>query len=69
MDDFKTRIVRLRLKQKDVAEAISDDVSRIYPPDVSRIVNGHVKQTAGDSRIIIKLDRYLTELEKERGIR
>lgn len=69
MDDFKTRIVRLKLKQKDVADAISDETSRIYPPDLSRIVSGRSRRTAGDTKIMIKLDRYLSELEKERGIR
>ena len=68
MDDFKTRIVRLKLKQKDVAEAISDD-TRVYPQDLSRIVTGRVRSCASDTKLIIKLDRYLTELEKERGIR
>lgn len=68
MEDFKTRIVRLKLKQKDVAEAISDE-SKIFPQDLSRIVTGNSRGNAGDTKIMIKLDRYLTELEKERGIR
>lgn len=69
MDDFKTRIVRLKLKQKDVAAAISEDNSRIYASDVSRIVTGRSRKNASDTKITIKLDRYLSELEKERGIR
>ena len=68
MDDFKTRIVRLKLRQKDVAEAISDD-TKVYPQDLSRIVTGNSRGNASDTKLMIKLDRYLTELEKERGIR
>lgn len=68
MDDFRTRIVRLKLTNKSVAEAISDE-SRIYPSDVSRVACGHARNNASDTKIMIKLDRYLTELEKERGIR
>lgn len=69
MDDFKTRIVRLKLKQKDVAEAISDESQKIYPPDLSRVVSGRSRKNASDTKIMMKLDRYLSELEKERGIK
>lgn len=68
MDSFKVRIVRLGLKQRDIAKAISDD-SKVYPQDLSRIVTGNSRNNASDNRIMIKLDRYLSELEKERGLR
>ena len=68
MDSFKVRIVRLGLKQRDIAKAISDE-SKIYPQDLSRIVTGNSRKNASDNRIMIKLDKYLSELEKERGLR
>lgn len=69
MDSFKVRIVRLGLKQKDIAEEISDERQKIYLPDLNRIVNGRAKNRPSDTQIIVRLDRYLTALEKERGLR
>ncbi len=69
MDSFKVRIVRLDLSQTELAKELSDDRYKYHVTDVNRVVNGRSRMTPGDSKLAIKLDRYLTELEKERGIR
>lgn len=69
MDSFKVRIVRLGLKQIELAEILSDHQYKFHVTDVNRVVNGKSRKTPGDTKLMIKLDRYLTELEKERGIR
>lgn len=69
MDSFKVRIVRLGLSQTKLAETLSDYQYKFHHADVNRVVNGRSRNNPGDTKLMIKLDRYLTELEKERGIR
>lgn len=69
MDSFKVRIVRLGVSQTKLAEILSDYQYKFSVTDVNRVVNGRSRRTPGDSKLAIKLDGYLTELEKERGIR
>ena len=68
MDDFKTRIARLRITQREIAEAISYDGNNIHSTDVCKVVNGHGKNTRYHTLITVRIDRLLTEMEKERGI-
>ena len=69
MESFKVRIVRLGISQTKLAEILADHQYKFSVTDVNRVVNGRSRKTPGDTRLTIKLDRYLTELEKERGIR
>lgn len=66
--DFKTRIVRLRLKQKDIADAISDDRITVDAPTINRVINGTAPKTGKNSSIAVRLDRYLALKEKETGV-
>lgn len=68
MDDFKTRITRLRITQREVAKAISYDGRSIHYTDVCKVVNGHGKNTPNDNLIRIRIDRLLTKMEEERSI-
>lgn len=68
MDDLKTRIVRLRLKQRDIAEAISYGGKKVYYPDLCKVINGRAPNTEAYNRIRFRLEKYLIEKEKERGI-
>lgn len=59
MDSFKVRIVRLGLSQTELAKILSDDLYKFHPCDVSRVVNGRSRKNPGDTKLMIKLDRYL----------
>lgn len=65
---FKMRIARLNIKQKDIAEAISDDRLKVDRPMLSRIVNGTATKTERHNVAANRLNRYLLKLEDERGL-
>ncbi len=66
--DFKTRIARLRLKQKDIAADISDDRITVDAPLLNRVANGTAPRNARSDAVAVRLDRYLSLKEEERGI-
>lgn len=65
--NLKCRIVRLGLKQKDIAEIISTNGRKVYPSEVNKAISG--KECYPKSQAICNdIANLLTRLERERGL-
>lgn len=66
-DSYKVRIVRLGVAQIQIAKDISDDSLTVFPSELSYVVNGRAYSSERNGEIRRRLERYLTEKEKEQG--
>lgn len=65
--DLKTRIVRLGLRQKDVAEMLNRPGLVVSPAELSVAIN-RLRDYPKLDEIRNELSNLLTKLERERGI-